>query len=328
MSEIQSNNKLIKILKKILPLIGIGIFVYLIISIEPSKILSTFLEIPSYIFILIVIFIIIRILLNNYIWLLILKKQKISISYFKSLKILLIGNFYAYITPGGFGTYARVLYLKEETKEPTGKLFINLFSKSALDALSYYFIIIIAAIFYVDQYPVIFLIILVYIIFSTFIFLFFVKKERGEKTFDWLIKYFVPKRLKEYLTRFSKTFYYDFPRIQDFIIPFILCIFVQIITYSQFYIIALSLGIEIPFNIFIVLYIISNIIALIPISIGGLGTREAALILLFTPYGVAADKIVVLSLSNYILSGLLLGLSGFILSLMYASSNKKLLKQS
>jgi len=327
MSEIQLNYRLIKILKKILPLIGISIFFYLIISIGPGKILSTFLEIPSFIFILIAAFIIIRILLNNYIWQLILRKQKISIGYIKSLKILLIGSFYGYITPGGFGTFAKVLYLKEETKEPTGKLFINLFAKSAIDALSYYLIIIVAAFIFVKQYPETFLLVLLYVSFSTSLFLYFVKKERGEKTFNLLIKYFVPKKLKDYLTRLSKTFYNDFPRIRDFILPFILCVFVQIIIYTQLYIVALSLEIEIPFLIFIVLYTIASIIAIIPISIGGLGTRETALVLLFTPFGVAADKIVALSLANYILSVLLLGLSGFILALMYARNNKKLLKQ-
>ena len=321
-----SKNKLIKFLKKVIPLIGIIIFIYLIIDIGPDKISSTFLEISPHVLILFAVIMVPRILLNNYMWQLILKKQKIRISFVKSLKILMIGHFYGHITPSRLGTYVKVFYLREETEEPIGKLFVNVFVKIALDLLALYLLMIITAFIIVEQYPEIFFAVLVYVSIVSFLFFYFIKKERGEKTINLLIKYFIPKKLKSYLSRFTDTFYKDFPITRYFIFPFVLSLFIQIIFFIQMYIIALSLGIEIPFHIFIVIYTIAGCIATIPISIAGLGTREATLVLLFTPFGIAAQKVVVLSLAGYILSVLLMAVPGLIIALLYAKNNNKLLK--
>jgi uncharacterized protein (TIRG00374 family) len=156
--------------------------------------------------------------------------------------------------------------------------------------------------------------------------LLFLNKKRGEKSIYFLIKYLIPKRLKSYLNDFSQTFYKDYPSFRDFIIPIIICIFIQIINFGLLYILAIELGIEIPFHIFIVLYSLANLISAIPVSIGGLGIKEAILLGLFTPFNIAAEKVLALSLTTYILTVILFAVPGFFLSLKYAKSNKKLSK--
>lgn len=327
MSETQpKKNKFINLLKKFLPLIGIIIFIYLIIDIGPDIIISTLIGISPYVLILIITLMFLTFLISNFVWQLIFKKQKISISYLKSLKLLFIGVFYAIITPSRVGGYSKILYLKEETNEPTGKLFVNVFVYNLIQAIPFYLILVIAAFLIVEQFPDLFFWILVYVSVIGFLMLLFIKKERGEKTIYLFIKYLIPKRLKGYLNEFSQTFYKDFPRIRDFILPFIICIFIQIINFTLLYILALELGIETPFHIFIVLYSIASLISAIPVTIGGLGIKEAALLGLFAPFNIAAEKIVALSLTAYILSALLFALPGFFLSLQYTRSNKKLSK--
>ena len=68
--------------------------------------------------------------------------------------------------------------------------------------------------------------------------------------------------------------------------------------------------------------------AIIPISIGGLGTKEAVLVLLFSPLGVGAQQIFAVSLLGYILSIFTAVIPGLILSIIYAKNNKKLLKNA
>ena len=64
------------------------------------------------------------------------------------------------------------------------------------------------------------------------------------------------------------------------------------------------------------------------ISIGGLGTKEAVLVLLFSPLGVGAQQIFAVSLLGYILSIFTAVIPGLILSLIYAKNNKKLLENA
>ena len=317
---------LIPLLKKVLPIVGLTIFLFILYYAGPEKILSTLLKISPWILIIVILMMIPRLLLNNYIWQIILKKQKICISFFKSLKIMVIGNFYRFITPGRLGMYAKVLYLKDETNEPTGKLFINLVIQNAVDTYAYFLVLLISAILYASEHIELFLFVVIYIFLVTIFFLYFLKRERGEKAISFLIKIFIPKKLKVYLNKFSETFYKDFIRVRDLIYPFMLSLIIQIIEYSQLYIIALSIGITLSFPLFIILYTLATTVAYYPSLFGIYGTKEAALILFFTPFDIAVHKIVALSLASFIVFGVLIGLIGFILALFDAKNNRKILK--
>jgi len=71
------------------------------------------------------------------------------------------------------------------------------------------------------------------------------------------------------------------------------------------------------------LYPIANIIAFIPITSAGLGTREATLIFLFSFFGVSPEKTLVLSLAGHLLTDVLTGFYGFVISVIEARNNKK-----
>ena len=238
---------------------------------------------------------------------------------------MVIGNFYKFITPARLGMYAKVLYLKDETNEPTGKLFINLIIQNVVDVYAYFLVLLISAILYASKHFDLFLFVVIYIFLITLFLLYFLKKERGEKTINLLIKIFIPKKLKVYLNKFSETFYKDFIRVRDLIYPFMLSLIIQIIEYSQSYIIALSIGITISFPLYIVLYSLAITVAHYPTLFGIYGAKEAALILFFTPFDIAIHKIVALSLANFIIFGALIGLIGFILALFDAKNDKKIL---
>lgn len=85
----------------------------------------------------------------------------------------------------------------------------------------------------------------------------------------------------------------------------------------------LSLNIEVPYLNFILLYPIANVVAFIPITSAGLGKREATLIFLFSFYGVAPEKTLVISLADHLLTDVLTGFYGFIVSAIEARGNKK-----
>jgi uncharacterized protein (TIRG00374 family) len=316
--------RIIKYFKKIIPIIGIIILLYLIIDIGVEKIVNTFLNISPLHAFFVILLTFPRVLLRNIQWQLILKKQKIQVSFLKSLKIFLIGYFYGSITPGYLGQIIRIPYMKDATREPLGKLFVNSFIETAVHGLSLYIMMLIGAFVLVNQYPEIFIGACIFVGTSVLIYTFFIKKERGEKAFYLLIKLFTPKKLRIHLTRFVNTFYNDFPRIRDYIIPFLIGIPAWIIIYSQIYIIGISLEIDIPYFLFLVLYPIANIVAFIPISSAGLGTREITLVLLFSLYGISPEKTIVLSLAGHLLTDVLTGFYGLLISVIESNNKENL----
>ena len=220
--------------------------------------------------------------------------------------------------------YAKVLYVKDKTNEPLGKLFVNVTIRSAVNSVAFYCLLIFATIFIAEEFPSISIAVFVYVSLIITFYMFFMKKERGEKTFGILIKYLVPKRLKNSLTKFTETFYNDFPKIKDLIVPFILNLILQIFMYIQLYIIAISLGINVPFYVIFVFFSIAAITATLPISVGGLGVREGMLLFLFTPFGIEMEKIIVLSLVNFVIfSGIIAAIYGSIFAVIEAITAKQ-----
>jgi len=313
---------IIKYLKKFMPLIGIIIFIYLIIDTGTDKILSTFLKISPIYVVIAATLTLPRILIRNYAWQHIQKTQKIHISYTKSLKIFLIGYFYGTITPGYLGQMMRVPYLKEETNQPIGKLFVNSIVETMTHTLSLYCMMIIGTFLVIEYIPEAFPVSCIVLIVTVFIYWYFFKKERGERSFHFLIRILIPKKIKPYFTRFVNTFYSDFPNVKTLIVPFIVGIPTWIIIYTQIYILSISLNIQIPYFVFITLYPIANIISFIPITSAGLGTREASLIFLFSFFGVSPEIAIVISLSGHLMTDVLTGFYGLIISIFESRIDK------
>ena len=323
MRKMFNKKNLTKYIKKFMPLIGVTLLIYLIVDIGTDEIISTFLQISPLYVIIAAMLTLPRVLLRNLGWQLILKKQKIFVSYIKSLKIFLIGYFYGSITPGYIGQLMRIPYLKDETNEPVGKLFINTIIEEAIHTMSLYMMMVIGAFFIVDQIPEAFPIACIVLLAHVAVYAYFIKRERGEKTLHFLIRLLIPKKFKSYFTRFVGAFYDDFPNIKYLILPFIVVIPTWIIIYTQIYILGLSLGIEIPYFVFILFLAIANIVAFIPITSAGLGTREATLIFLFSFYGVSPDRALVLSLAGFLLTDVLTGFYGFVISVAEARRTSK-----
>jgi glycosyltransferase 2 family protein len=84
--------------------------------------------------------------------------------------------------------------------------------------------------------------------------------------------------------------------------------------------IALSMDVHLPVGVYMLFTPILSLALTMPISISGLGTREAAYIVLFGALGVSRELAVAMSLINYFLNNVLVGLMG---GLLYALSGSK-----
>jgi glycosyltransferase 2 family protein len=308
------NNKFTTI-KKSLPFIGLILFIYTIYQLDITKIKDAFFSIHPFYILLILPFTFPRILIRNYTWQLILKEQNIHVSFINSMKIFLIGYFYGSITPGYLGQLMRIPHLKEYTGQPYGKLFINSTIETIIHTFSLYAMILIGAFLVLGDFPELFMIAAVWMtIFLSFL-LFFVGKNRGEWFFKFVIRYFIPKKFRCHLNRFSDSFYQDFPRIKSLFLPISIGVLTWIIIFSQKYLLVHALDMSIPYLYFLLLFPLANAAGFIPISFAGLGTREFTAIILFsTLFTVSAEKMFVVSLLGFVVTDLFTGFIGFIVS--------------
>ncbi|HWR64415.1 MAG TPA: lysylphosphatidylglycerol synthase transmembrane domain-containing protein [Candidatus Thermoplasmatota archaeon] len=308
-------------LKLVLPFIGLGILAYIIYSLDLQKITSAFLSIDPIYIVYALLHTIPLLVIRNVEYQIILKEQKITVRYLDSMKIYLIGIFYGSFTPGYSGQLMRIPYLKEKTGEPFGKLFINTIIDTFVHSFSIYGMIIIGAFLVVGTIPELFPVTMVWMIGFCLAVLYFSGKERGENFFRVIITHLIPKKVKPHLNAFVDTFYSDFPRFKVMIIPYLIGIITWVIVFSQEYLILLGLGLEIPYLTFLALYPIANVAGFIPITFGGLGTREFTAILIFTTlFTVTAEQILVLSLVGFLITDIFLAFLGFLLSLKESRS--------
>ena len=107
------------------------------------------------------------------------------------------------------------------------------------------------------------------------------------------------------------------------VLPLLLTTISSILSYTQIYIIAQGLGIELEYFYFILVYPVVFLVELIPVSISGLGTREAALTTLFSGLAARPD-IIVLSLSGYFVTVLTPAAIGAILALKDVRKTKSI----
>ncbi len=302
--------------KKYLPIIGLFIFLYVIYTLDIEKITEAFVSVElSYVLFSLLLTIPV-LFLRTYAWKLIQREQRISLGFFSSLKIMLIGYFYGIITPGYLGQLIKVPYMKEKTGEPYGKLFINVFIDTFLRSFSLYAMMLLGAVLIVSQFPELLYVTLLWLAILLTIILFFLKQERGEKLLRLLISYIIPKRWKSQFYQFIETFYTDFPRIRALIFPVVLGVIVWILTFTQEYLIVLSLDLSIPYLYFLLLFPIANTAGNLPITFAGLGTRELTAIVLFsTLFGVAEEHVFVFSLLGFVVTYIFVSFIGFLVSL-------------
>jgi len=172
----------------------------------------------------------------------------------------------------------------------------------------------VGAIFLSSIYPHLFYIIVILMIISIALFLFFFKDKRSKILFTKIVKSRIFASLQHRIEGSVESFYEDLPKFKDAILPFGISIFGWFLKYSMFFLIAKMFLIEIPYVYFIMVMAVADVIASIPISIYGLGTREVALITMFNVWGIEKEPIVSLSLFWFVIVWLTPSLIGAVIT--------------
>lgn len=119
-------------------------------------------------------------------------------------------------------------------------------------------------------------------------------------------------RIKEVLKDLHEEIYYfrDNKRVIIYII--LISIVVQAISPVAFYVISLSMGLNVNILYFFVFLPIIGAITLLPISIGGLGVRDMSIVFIFANVGVPKDIALAMSLLHFFFIVVFAGVGGII----------------
>jgi len=287
-----------------LPFIGIVIFIYILFKIDLGQVLTEIWGADLLFLFGALILILVLIIIQTIKWYMIARKQKIRVPFSVALKINFISNFYGFITPSKLGTLIRADYLKKYGSFSKG--ITNFVIDKAMDIFSLFSLAIIMGYFFKDRFNFfswgyLIIILIVFIL----LFLVFYNPKSSRLLLGFLYRHLIPKKLKDKIDVDFDSFYADLPKKRFLILVFGVNILTWINTYLITYLVGLSLGINLPFVYFLAILPLATIVAQIPITINGLGTREAALIGLFSFFGIAAVKVFSMSILSMILASIL-----------------------
>jgi uncharacterized protein (TIRG00374 family) len=308
---------------KILSIIGIALFVIILSRINLGALIDTLSHTNVAFLILALLVNCIAIILKSQKWKIIVNSVKQDFSLTESVKAFFVGFSFSTITPAKLGDFVKVLYINDE-RCGLGKSISTVVIDRLIDIILLFSIAFIGiygfSVFYhIEILSIGFIVlIIVGIIAATYIVLHRPLLSALLKPF---FNIFVPGHLKDKVGQYYDDFFAGLFAFYHDRVRFFSSISIGILSWIPPFIygwlLALSIGID-PGVLFFVLVIpVLSLLDLLPISISGIGTRDVALIFLFSLKGIAPEQAVAFSLLYLFMSYWLIALIGAVVYFRY-----------
>lgn len=280
--------------KSYIRLLGIFIFIIILLKMDVHKFFEMFTKLNIFLLAGASVLITFLIIIKAIRWQLLMKAQNIDYSLKDSILMYAASVYMGTITPGKIGEFVKVLYLRKD-KHPFGKSFATvildrLFDLISLVVLTYFGILLFYTIFKNA----------VTIVSIGFLGLFFLavvsihKKKYIIGILEYCISNLFPNKNR---SSAISDFYNGLISLN--IIQFASAMLITLLGWAVYitamYMLALSINIEITLLYLATCVAISTVITLIPISISGIGTRDATLVILFSFEGLSSESAIAFS---------------------------------
>ena len=305
-----------KINVKLFSLIGILLFIFILTRIDLSSLLTIFLSINPFFLCCALIANGIAVVVKSLKWKLIVSTLKKEISLSASIQAFLIGFSFSVLTPAKLGDFMRAFYIRDEQCN-LGKALSSVVTDRLIDivmlfSFAFIGILIFSVVFHIEILSVSLLVLLAVGIASA------VSIVTNKNLLSWLLRpffnIFIPhhhkKTISEYYHDFFSGLSVFFHDKKKFLLVMVVGIFSWVPPFVYAYLLALSIGISLDLTFFIIVIPIISLLDLLPISISGIGTRDAALIFLFGFQGIPPETAVAFSLLYLFMSYWLVALIG------------------
>jgi len=294
----------------LLRLIGLVVFALILYKVDIFKILPVLKDVNLYLLVIVILLAAPMMSLKILRWSSILVMQDIKLPLRDAFSAYLASYYIGLVTPGRLGDFAKILYLHRAREVPYGKASVS----ALMDRLFDMVLIVLVGIIGICAFG----------LFNRFGYASFALLALIVALFASLFKQSVLDRILMIVYRGLAKKYRDRVQLhfEDFIagmnrlksprllLPILLTVAAYTITFIQCYLIALALDIHVSF--FYVAFAISmaGLVALIPISFAGIGTRDATVIFLFGLVGIGSQKALGFSLLYLVVFALAVGVWG------------------
>jgi uncharacterized protein (TIRG00374 family) len=287
---------------RLLPLAGFFILVVIVYAVGIKNILNAFRGLRCELLLILPLLVTSLLIAQTSKWQLILLHQEMYVPFVTLFRINLMGIFYGTITPGRAGVLLKVRYLADYCKRPVSEVSSSVVIDKLIE------LVVLGGFATVGS-------VLVAKSFGTMVFLFttsvtlilvivlvaFCHKAKAIHITKVLLFAFVPREYQGSLREHIDRFYGNIPGKASLLIPLLLSVCCWLLIWTQVFVIARALSMNLSYGLFIVIISVGSLISLIPITINGIGTRESALIIMFSAYGVAPQKTLAMSLLSLLL---------------------------
>lgn len=287
---------------KLLGLVGVILLIYILSRIDLDHLVYILASADPSLIVLSVVMLFVTIILRTYRWKIIIEADGSAISLKDCFLTWLKGFSWGAVTPARIGDFSRAKFLTERTGISLGRSFLTVlidrvFDIAILLTCTILSVLAISHLFGVEVLSVGVVSILALI----FGFCLYILTHRKLiiRILRPLFNLLVPSGVKETTRTNFNDFYKALDLLSESRLYLLASISLSILSLlangTASYILALSLGLNISYWYILVSAVISSAVALLPISISGLGTREATYILLFSRIGIAPEQAVSLS---------------------------------
>jgi uncharacterized protein (TIRG00374 family) len=305
-----------KINVKLFSLIGILLFIFILTRIDLSSLFEIFLGINLFFLCCALIVNGIAIVVKSFKWKLIVSTLKKEISLSLSIRAFLIGFSFSVLTPAKLGDFVRAFYIRDE-QCTLGKALSSVVTDRLIDIVTLFSfafvgILVFSFVFHREILSVSLLVILAVAIASAVYIV--TNKQLLTRLLRPFFNIFIPHHHKKTVSEYYHDFFSGLSVFFQNKKIFFLVIIVGIVSWFPpivyAYLLALSLGISVDLTFFVIVIPIISLLDLLPISISGIGTRDAALIFLFGLQGIPPESAVAFSLLYLFMSYWLVALVG------------------
>lgn len=303
-----------RLIQKIIPFLGISLLIYFIASSNIALLINDIQNISLLFIFLAFILNLPLIFIKSYRWKKLLD-YSLKIRIGKIFEFYFASVYYGIVTPGRIGEFVKVLYLKKNNNEfKLGEVFASIVMDRLLDLYFLLFVSFVAILLLSQNFELSgFFIAICFFLVAPIVIRFSCLKN--------ILKYISQRLGRKFSTevkKFSSDFigmFKNFLSISKLFHYIVITALAYLIFYFQVYLIALGVGLDISFFELLLIISITNLISLLPISIGGLGTREAVLLFYLLPQGYTQEIVVLFSLIVFLVFFVGCGLVGFMYSL-------------
>ncbi|MBC8488075.1 MAG: flippase-like domain-containing protein [Bacteroidetes bacterium] len=277
-------------MKKYIRLIGLFILLIILLRIDFSQLIDILFHVNILHLLLAIVLNIPHLFFKSYRWNLLLKQQRITYSPVQSFLVYMSSLYVGFMTPGRFGEFVKTLYLKSDKGISLSKGF----SSVLVDRLFDLYLLIILGFIGIRQFGILgklseaSLILTIIVVLTPLIML---NKQLMGKFTNILYKVAVVKKVKGKIKESFEDFYSGLNQLINprLLVSGLLTCLGYFIFFVQCYLIVLAMGLSINFITITLFMAISNLVSFIPISISGLGTRDAILIYFFYLIGLELE---------------------------------------